>query len=279
MAGAVPPRHTQNSVEIGETTVTKHFVPACAARWRRELDAYHFLSSSNFTAIPALLDAGERADGYFIQFERLSGPSLGDLARTAPPKQQEEYVGEVGRLAAAFHALALPSAADTPLHAIDAAEMRRRWTLTFQNVLPHLLARHVPQDIAHAIEARLAIDGPIIAMSRPASLVHRDLRFDNLIMDRGDLKLIDWEVSTVGHPDLEFSRFVWFELGDSPLLTAALARGYQRDNVFTSSSRRFFRLVYALEMLNWLFKQPKTASSHNGLLEQLLQALPELANS
>jgi aminoglycoside phosphotransferase (APT) family kinase protein len=62
-----------------------------------------------------------------------------------------------------------------------------------------------------------------IPESSAAALIHNDFKFDNLILDPGDLTriraILDWEMSTVGDPlmDLGTSLCYWIEAGDPEL--------------------------------------------------------------
>ena len=61
---------------------------------------------------------------------------------------------------------------------------------------------------------------------RGASLIHNDLKYDNLVLDPADpgrvLAVLDWEMSTVGDPlmDLGTTLGYWVEAGDPPELRA-----------------------------------------------------------
>jgi aminoglycoside phosphotransferase (APT) family kinase protein len=70
-----------------------------------------------------------------------------------------------------------------------------------------------------------------LAEQRPpesgAALVHNDYKYDNLVLDPGDLTrivaVLDWEMATVGDPlmDLGTTLGYWVEAGDPPLLQSA----------------------------------------------------------
>lgn len=58
----------------------------------------------------------------------------------------------------------------------------------------------------------------------PGTLIHNDLKFDNLVLDPDDLSrvrgILDWEMSTLGDPlmDLGTTLCYWVEAGDPPLM-------------------------------------------------------------
>ena len=60
--------------------------------------------------------------------------------------------------------------------------------------------------------------------SEPATLIHNDFKFDNVILDVNDptriIGILDWEMCTLGDPlmDLGTSLAYWIEAGDSPVL-------------------------------------------------------------
>jgi aminoglycoside phosphotransferase (APT) family kinase protein len=59
-----------------------------------------------------------------------------------------------------------------------------------------------------------------------AALIHNDYKYDNLLLDAGDLTrivaVLDWEMATTGDPlmDLGTTLAYWVEAGDSPILQA-----------------------------------------------------------
>ncbi len=65
-----------------------------------------------------------------------------------------------------------------------------------------------------------------IPPSPPASLIHNDYKFDNVVLDPAELAriigVLDWEMATIGDPlmDLGTSLAYWVEEGDPPALIA-----------------------------------------------------------
>lgn len=70
-----------------------------------------------------------------------------------------------------------------------------------------------------AVAAWLAANQPA---SPPATVIHNDFKFDNLVLDAGDptriAGVLDWEMATVGDPlmDLGTALCYWVEAGDPP---------------------------------------------------------------
>ena len=62
--------------------------------------------------------------------------------------------------------------------------------------------------------------------SGPATLIHNDFKYDNLVLDPDDLTrvrgVLDWEMATIGDPlmDLGTALCYWVEAGDAPELRA-----------------------------------------------------------
>jgi aminoglycoside phosphotransferase (APT) family kinase protein len=78
--------------------------------------------------------------------------------------------------------------------------------------------------VVHEVMDWLAQNLPV---SPAATLVHNDFKFDNLILDPGDLTrvlaVLDWEMATIGDPlmDLGTTLCYWVEAKDPPELVAA----------------------------------------------------------
>jgi aminoglycoside phosphotransferase (APT) family kinase protein len=63
--------------------------------------------------------------------------------------------------------------------------------------------------------------------SPPATIIHNDFKYDNLVLDADDptkiMAVLDWEMSTIGDPlmDLGTTLCYWVEPGDAPELVAS----------------------------------------------------------
>jgi aminoglycoside phosphotransferase (APT) family kinase protein len=86
----------------------------------------------------------------------------------------------------------------------------KRWVASRTDDVPAMDA------VAAALAARLPPE-------QSPALVHNDFKFDNLVLDRGDLSrvraILDWEMATVGDPllDLGTSLAYWVEASDPPI--------------------------------------------------------------
>jgi aminoglycoside phosphotransferase (APT) family kinase protein len=86
------------------------------------------------------------------------------------------------------------------------------------------------------------------------TLVHRDLTGDNILIQRGRPWVIDWEVATIGPPDLDLARL---RLGLTAVGISTLHDGYRQGwtettpwcaRRFTSANLALFRLLFCAEM-------------------------------
>lgn len=158
----------------------------------------------------------------FYVMERVAGVIL----RDRPPAGLSLDASTMRRLSEAFiDALA-------ELHALDyraagLAELGRPegyvtrqvagWTRRWQ------AARTGEQTDVEALAAWLAAHVP---PERGVALIHNDFKYDNLVLDPGDLSrivaVLDWEMATVGDPlmDLGTSLAYWVEATDPPEIRA-----------------------------------------------------------
>ncbi len=159
----------------------------------------------------------------FYLMERVAGVIL----RRSPPK-------ELGLSAATMPALCA-ALCDTmvELHAIDwhavgLSELGKPEGYVERQVSGwskrYLDAQTDEVPTAHEVMAWLAKNQPT---SPPATLVHNDFKFDNLILDPQDLTrvvaILDWEMATLGDPlmDLGTTLCYWVQASDPPELLAA----------------------------------------------------------
>lgn len=79
-------------------------------------------------------------------------------------------------------------------------------------------------DDLHAMEAIARWLAANVPPSPPATLIHNDYRYDNVILDSTDLShikaILDWEMATLGDPlsDVGTTLAYWAEAGDPPAL-------------------------------------------------------------
>lgn len=101
---------------------------------------------------------------------------------------------------------------------------------------------------------RLVRDLDSACRSVPMTLIHRDLTPDNILIQRGRPWVIDWEVATIGHPDLDLARL---RLALTTTSTEAMHEGYAEgwsgiapweDDRFTPARLALFRSLFCAEM-------------------------------
>jgi len=149
-----------------------------------------------------------------------------------------------------------------------------------------------------------------IPASPPATLVHNDFKFDNVILDPGDLTrvvaVLDWEMATIGDPlmDLGTTLCYWVEAADPPELIAArfgpttLPGSYTRAELCARYAERsgrdlthivfyycfgLFKTAVVVQQIYYRYKQGLTrdprfaqlASSMRLLVEQARRALTQ----
>jgi Ser/Thr protein kinase RdoA (MazF antagonist) len=172
--------------------------------------------------MPAELDHGiesvERdGDVWWVVMRDLSATFLGDERRLT-----REESGRILRAAAAMHA---EFAGDVPdgaaaledrlgMSSLRVAELERRG----QDLLPKqleaawdALAEAVPDGVASEVLAAVRDPGPLataLGRASPPTLLHGDLRDDNLGLTPDRIVAIDWDLATGGPPTVEFAWYL-----------------------------------------------------------------------
>lgn len=143
-----------------------------------------------------------------------------------------------------------------------------------------------------------------IPVSPPATLVHNDFKFDNVILDPGDLTrvraVLDWEMATLGDPlmDLGTTLCYWVEPGDAPELIAArfgpttLPGSYTRAELCARYAERsgrdlsqvvfyycfgLFKTAVVVQQIYYRYKQGLTRDPRFAALAASMQLLVEQA--
>jgi aminoglycoside phosphotransferase (APT) family kinase protein len=263
------PRYNENALSLSSDgrAVVKTFRGPGAARGIVERDVYRFLAANGYAYAPRLLDATETEAFVSLAIEHIEGAALSSAAAERPA-DLAELVRRFGVAVRAFHRLE-PA---PPLPARTAADVCARWDETLDVVVRHLTLG-APGGVSCArVRARFARDADDHARCFAPALIHRDLRFDNAIVDaRDDLKIIDWEMSTVGHPELDLARLLWIELGDDEALVRPFLEGYGA--AFPPERIAFFRILYLLEMLEYFSGRDALLPEEQPLRDRLVRAL------
>ena len=175
--------------------------------------------------LPVQLDTAiqrveEDGGGYWIYMRDISEHLIGEERRLGPDElyavlgaaagMHREFHGEDVPSATRledFLAIASPATVAREIDELDLAPKQRSagW---------EAFAQAVPQDVASAITELVADPAPLAAaLARDGlTLIHGDLRDDNLGVLGNDVFLIDWDLAAMATPGLEV---VWFMLEDA----------------------------------------------------------------
>jgi aminoglycoside phosphotransferase (APT) family kinase protein len=170
-------------------------------------------------------------DRHGIVMERLDGPSLSDVVRTAADPD------DIDRLAAAFVDLhLLVHAADVP---------------SAPDLAPRLAAEIGRTDLPGATRAELVVQ--LERPGRPEGTCHFDLHPGNVIVTAGGWKVIDWLTAARGPVIADFARTVL--LGDGAVDPRAAAfgervrrHGQRRRNIDDDELALWMRIVAAARL-------------------------------
>jgi Ser/Thr protein kinase RdoA (MazF antagonist) len=169
---------------------------------------------------PAIQRVEPDGDGFWVHMRDISEHLLGDERRLGPD-ELHAVLGAAAGMHRAFHGDDVPSATriEDFLRLPSAATTERE--LDEPDLPPKQLpaawdafARAAPADVAAAIATLLEEPAPLAAaLARDGlTLIHGDLRDDNMGILGNDVFLIDWDLATMATPGVEL---VWFLLQDA----------------------------------------------------------------
>jgi aminoglycoside phosphotransferase (APT) family kinase protein len=210
----------------GRTFVLKHVTPGgdwLARATRDDGRAVRLHAAGAFDAMPAQLDhaieAVERTpDGAWMAMRDVHANLLGDGVRLTR-EQSRRVLGAAAALHAAFHG-AVPDGAAT---LSDRIGIPSPAVVEAERATPDLLPKQfehgweafadvVAADVAGPVLALVAdtdrLAGALLAAHGGATLIHGDLRDDNLGFDGERVVLIDWDLATAGTPTVEFAWYL-----------------------------------------------------------------------
>jgi aminoglycoside phosphotransferase len=266
---SVTTRYNANVLTVSPDgrSLRKLFEARHTERATRERNAYLFLATEGYRHAPGLLRAAVSDGKHCLEIERIAGVSLSEWRRRDPAAFGEK-LRQLGAAVRAYHRLTPRS----PLAATSDAEIRAGWQESLEAALAYVDAV-APGAIARDLVARrLADDLDRQASSFRPSLVHRDLRCDNVVVDEANgTWIVDWEMSTVGHPELDLARLLWFDLEDEPGLVEAFLDGY--GGGVPDDRRLLFRVLFATEMLQYLSHRASLREEELALRARLIEAL------
>ncbi|MCH9680451.1 MAG: aminoglycoside phosphotransferase family protein [Deltaproteobacteria bacterium] len=258
MSGFSRHRYTTNSVRPctyrGQPAVRKVFRADATQMWATEREAYRVVASLDPPLAPRLFEATSDASGHALVMERIEGPTLDGHLVTLSEQAREAVCRRLARAVERFHTLgsvppSFDPGGDRGLPPTDAWYRRLRSAaerLQQCGCQPQTLTR-----LAEWIDRR----GASVAAVAPRGLIHRDLSLRNIVLDaKGEVRIIDWEVATFGHADLDLARLLWLELEDRADLREAFYDEYAPgDEVRRSAHHRaYFRAWFCVEMLEHL---------------------------
>ena len=162
----------------------------------------------------------EDGNGYWVHMRDISEHLLGE-ERHLGPDELYAILGAAAGMHREFHGEDVPSAARLEDFLAVASPATTQREIDEPDLAPKQLpvgwdafAQAVPDDVASAIAALLDDPAPLAAaLARDGlTLIHGDLRDDNLGVLGNDVFLIDWDLAAMATPGLEV---VWFMLEDA----------------------------------------------------------------
>jgi aminoglycoside phosphotransferase (APT) family kinase protein len=183
-----------------------NLVPYACRRVAKEYEVLRALQAEGFPSPEALwLDTQHLSipGGDFIVMRRSPGISGGTLFG-ATQRPESELSGRLGAMVGQLHALpplyslgSLTESIHPELWTMPVCEVVRKYLLDFRTLLTE--SRHSASPATVAIFNWLIGNVPK-SDARPC-LVHGDIGFHNILLDRGNLTtLLDWERAHIGHP-------------------------------------------------------------------------------
>lgn len=256
--------------------IRKRFAERYRNQWLNEVMTYQLLAEHCPNLTPELLDIDDGSNPSF-DIEWIQGVHFSSLSIQA----REIAVEKLGRMVASVHSIHEETGCyrwvrDDPSKGVTPTEY---WRRVIKKIEHDLVAGGISETQVHDLERMLLETWFELQGGTSAStLIHRDLRFDNIIFVGGLPMIIDWEQSSFGFADLDLSRLLSEELDSEGDAANAFLGGYRE--IFSSfdhkRSMRFCRIIYCLEMLAF-FSSLKEQSMDQARYKQKL--LMELAGT
>jgi hypothetical protein len=160
---------------------------------RTERAAYRWLASTLATAAlgPTLHPLAQSVEDVLLLRPEVDAVTL----HHAVHDPADPLIAELGRMLGTLHSTRGPSAG---------VAMRRPWVLSLADDVPELYADNpAAQRQCAQLAGGPAVCAVLAAFARRwrcSSIIHGDVKFDNVLVSRARLSLIDWELACIGDP-------------------------------------------------------------------------------
>ncbi|MBS0632650.1 MAG: aminoglycoside 3'-phosphotransferase/choline kinase family protein [Verrucomicrobia bacterium] len=206
---------------VNDDLILKLFPEICREFYDNELSSLRLLAGRPPFAIPQIRACGTVETWHYLLMTRVPGVQLATLWPTADDTQRATLLESIGAATAALHRLHTPTPAET-------AAWRSFMTQQVANVIEHHSKTGLSENLLAQLPAYLAPALDRIATA-PVTFLHTELMLEHIFVDPTQLtvtSMIDFEPSTVGAPEYDFTGVpVFLTLGRPPLLRSFL-RGY-----------------------------------------------------
>ncbi len=230
--------------------VIKLFPHTRRPHFENELASLRRLAGKTPFAVPELKASGEFESWFYVLITRVPGVPLARIWPEVDDAKKAKLLANFGAAIAALHRIATATAEET---ATWRAFMARQVSNCVENhrgkKLPGELIKQIPDYIAPAL--------PVIESS-PVVFLHTELMSDHVLVDPDELTvtgLIDFEPSTMGAVEYDFTGVPIFITQGRPQLLRAFLQGYgyRWENPDFPSARlaMTYNLLHRYSNLNW----------------------------
>jgi len=177
--------------------------------FRRECLAYKILQPFAGKVVPKCFASFSNRDGSdgLLWLQEISPARTGDQIAGLSRKELASAARSIGCIhARLWRARPLAKAPRLPVHHYNLAHETRIHLPKFRQLGPSLLSssdrrisRRIPAVIAHALQ---------YAKRRPVTLLHGDLRADNLLFSEGRVFIVDWQIAAWGLGSFDLARMI-----------------------------------------------------------------------
>lgn len=168
-----------------------------ARKWfENEVSAYRYINITNtklHVNVPRLIKTGEHLGHRYLMLEKVRGKHLLDMSTSIKINSYRSIINFLSKL--------------QPKKAIGIV---RRGPLYWLAILPIIVAKallHKPSHRKVIVSAFMRVLRSSVTMITRSerSIVHRDLNYDNVILNDGKISLIDFQLACIADPMLEYA--------------------------------------------------------------------------